>query len=198
MGARTVIAWMAVALNASPAASRVRTDAPVHLVTSEIPDARLITVRLDLGLGHGAETGRSAGTSAAVAAWLLRGPSSRLEPGQLELRAQRAGLDVTTEVGWHTTSLTLTGPAERAALAGALVADRLEPGSAPDAVIEALQEAIWTGHEETLRGVVGPMGDVVQTAVAALEPGRTAFSSRHAATRLRAGEFRRRARFGLT
>jgi hypothetical protein len=168
-----------------------RANSAVREVLSVVPDARLVTVRLDIALGHGDETRRSAGQSAATAAWLRQGPSELMGPGEFERAIRRRGLEVGTDLGWRTTSIVLTGPAELAALAGSMVADRLTPGDLADAGVEAVRASVWLDAEASLRGVVGPMGGTSDTAVSAVEGGRTAFSSRLAASRLGADAFRR-------
>ncbi|MGB0589538.1 MAG: hypothetical protein ACPGU1_07665 [Myxococcota bacterium] len=107
-------------------------------------------------------------------------------------------MSLTTEVGWASTSVVLTGPAERAAWAGHFLADRLRPVALPDAGVDALQAAVWLDAERSLQGIVGPMGNALNTAVSAVEGGRTAFSSRVAASRLDADVFRKLAVNALT
>jgi hypothetical protein len=164
---------------------------PVQRVVTEVAGSSVVTLRLDVAVGHGDETRRTAGQSAAVACWLRRGPSQEVDFSEFEVSVQRWGMSLTTELGWRTTSLVLTGPAKRAGRIGRLLADRLSPVMLGSLGVEALQDAVWLDAERSLQGVVGPMGNALGSSVSAVEGGRTAFSSRVAASRLEPEAFRR-------
>ena len=174
---------------------QVKVQAPV--VLSPIEGASTLSLRLVIQVGCGDESRRSAGQSAATLAWLRRGPSERMGPGELERRAHQSGLSVQGDISWNSTSLTLSGPASLAWHAGDLLAGRLSPGDLSDAGVDALRDALWIDAEASMAGVVGPMGNLINTAVSAIEGGRTPFSSRMAAQRLAAKDFRRFARVNL-
>jgi hypothetical protein len=161
--------WGATTFFASTTAAqsrRVDMDKGLVLYLSTLADSARISVRLDVGLGLDSETRATAGQAAGISAWLLRGSSKHLAPGELEKMAHRAGLSVDTQIGLRSTSLVISGHKEGLMTALWLLTQRLRPNPSSERPIE-LKRAIWRGVEHLRNDVVAPEGNIIDTAAAA-------------------------------
>ncbi|MGM0575873.1 MAG: hypothetical protein ACQEXJ_09115 [Myxococcota bacterium] len=181
-------AALALLLAAPPEAAAAErfTEQGVEVWLSSGTAGEVATVRLVYDAGLATESADSRGRSAALAAWLLRGPSPHLAPGDLEERAARAGLRVETSLEQRTVALSISGPVSSLERALWLATERLRAPPASRKLADTVRGALWSGAEHTRAEAVGPAGDphdVLTQALLGADGGHTAFASRLRAQR---------------
>ena len=135
-----------------------------------------------------------------MAAWLIAGPTPNLEQDFRQAVAE-AGLAMSVNTGWWSTTLTLTGSSEHLDQALWLAYQRLLPTPPTTAEMAAdVQQGLWYFDETLLRSVRSPAGSPDDALLAAMlggVGGRSAFLSMAAAHNRSADSFSRLARLAL-
>ncbi|MCB9728551.1 MAG: hypothetical protein H6744_18730 [Deltaproteobacteria bacterium] len=178
---------LVLAAQAARASGPERLPNGVELWMLPGPADGLVSVAVQLEGGLAAEASGTPGQAAALAALLTRGPSAGLATGELEHRAESAGLDLDIALGWRAVTLFVSGPEESLDTALWLALDRLRPPGGTEHAGEALAGALFLGAERSRRTAVGRFGAPEDMLVAALqgeERANSAFASRLLAGRL--------------
>lgn len=200
--ARVLVAVAIVASTALPAVAttRVLSRSGVEVWLVPVAGAQTFTVRLGLGSGLGSEDSTTVGAAAAVAAWLRVGPTMEHAPGSLSADAARAGLDLSTELGWYDTALLLDGAADSLEYALWLTTTRLSAPPDVELPVDLLSGALWSGARSARANSVGFHGDAVEEVMAEVlggDAGHTPTGSRRGAERFSPQRLEEHARVAL-
>ena len=141
--------------------------APRLALDVEAVDAQTCAVQVQLLRGVKDEGRTTRGAAASMAAWLADGPTTDLNES-FRVAVANAGLEMSVQTGWWSTTLTLTGSEASLEQALWLAYQRLVPTARISANGAAdLQQALWN-YDEALLRVRSPAGTPDDALLAAM------------------------------